>query len=126
MTPLPIELTCNVTGIVIAWIVNDTNYNVVQLINRALPGHELAGTNLLVNSPVNNTKYICVFVNDGGNETYSDPAYVVIAGKHIKYKLYNMYKQEYFAWYMCTMPEGTQYPMVSACNISGKAWVPIV
>ena len=87
VTPLPIELTCRATGSVIAWIVNDTNYDVVQLINRALPGHELANTNILVNSPVNNTEYICVFENDDGNETYSDPAYVVIAGKYIKYKL---------------------------------------
>ena len=98
MTPLPIELTCRVTGgRVTAWIVNDINYEVVRLINNVVPGHNLTGTNLLVHSPVNNTEYICVFENDDGNETYSDPAYVVIAGEYIKYKLYNMYRQEYFA-----------------------------
>ena len=83
VTPLPIEMTCNVTGRVTAWIVNDTNYVVIQLINRELPGHGLANTNLLVRSPVNNTECICVFENDDGNETYSDPAYVVIASKYI-------------------------------------------
>ena len=85
LTPLPIELTCSVTGRVTAWIVNDTNYDIVQLINRVLPGHTLIGTSILVNSPVNNTKYTCVFENDDGNETYSDTAYVVIAGEYIRF-----------------------------------------
>ena len=36
---------------------------------------------VLVNSPVNNTEYICVSsTNDG--ETSSDPAYIIIAGEY--------------------------------------------
>ena len=80
LTQLPIELTCNVTGVA-AWSVNDTSYTVGELNNGALSGHSRNGTNILVNSPVNNTEYICVSqIND--RENSSDPAYVVIAGEY--------------------------------------------
>ena len=80
LTPLPIELTCSVTGVA-AWRVNGTSYTLGSLINGALPGHGRNGTNILVNSPVNNTEYICLsFTNDG--ETSSDPAYIIIAGEY--------------------------------------------
>ena len=79
LTPLPIELTCTVTGVA-AWRVNDTSYILSDLTNGALPGHSRTGTNILVDSPVNNTEYICVSqTNDG--ETSSDPAYIIIAGE---------------------------------------------
>ena len=45
LTPLPIELTCKVTGVV-AWIVNDITYTLGQLNNGALPGHSRTGTNI--------------------------------------------------------------------------------
>ena len=81
MTPLPIELTCNVTGVA-TWSVNDTSYTLGSLTNGALPGHSHSGTNILVNSPVNNTEYICVSsTND--STTRSNPAYVVITGKYV-------------------------------------------
>ena len=82
LTPLPIELTCNVTGVVIAWRVNGsvTAYLLGDLTNGALPGHNVRRTSILVNSPVNNTEYVCVFL-DAGNQTDSDPACVVIAGE---------------------------------------------
>ena len=80
VTPLPIELTCNVTGVAL-WRVNGTDYTLSSLTNGALPGHNRTGTNILVNSPVNNTEYICVSqTNDG--DTSSNPAYIIIAGEY--------------------------------------------
>ena len=79
LTPLPIELTCNVTGFVI-WRVNGTDYTLADLNNGALPGHSHNGTNILVNSPVNNTEYICVSLTNDG-ETSSDPAYIITVGE---------------------------------------------
>ena len=83
MTPLPIELTCNVTGVA-TWSVNDTDYTVTQLTNGSLPRHSRTGTNILVNRPVNNTEYICVSrVNDRKNS--SNPAYIIIPGEYGNY-----------------------------------------
>ena len=79
LTPLPIELTCNVTAVP-AWNVNDTKYFLGQLTNGDLPGHSNAGSNILVNSPVNNTKYNCLSLTQFGG-AISDPAYIIIAGK---------------------------------------------
>ena len=59
LTPLPIKLTCNVTGAA-TWTVNGIDYLLSSLTNGALPGHNRTGANILVNSPVNNTEYICV------------------------------------------------------------------
>ena len=79
LTPLPIELICNVTGIP-AWRVNGTTYALTELTNGELPGHSRAVTNILINSPVNNTEYICVSqIND--DEMTSDPAYIIIVGE---------------------------------------------
>ena len=79
LTPLPIELTCSVTGVA-AWIVNGTSYTLGSLTNGALPRHNRTGTNILVNSPVNNTEYICVSQTNNGDDN-SDPAYIIIAGE---------------------------------------------
>ena len=79
MTPLPIELTCNVTGVAL-WNVNGTDYRLSSLTNGELPGHSRNGTNILVNSPVNNTEYICTSQTNDGDFS-SDPAYIVIAGE---------------------------------------------
>ena len=78
LTPLPIELTCNVTGVV-AWRVNGTSYLLIDLTDGELSGHNRRGTNILVNSPVNNTEYICVSATNEG-ETHSNPAYIIIVG----------------------------------------------
>ena len=77
LTPLPIELICNVT-LVPVWIVNGTIYLLSQLTNGLLPRHSRRGLNILVNIPVNNTEYICVSTI---NSIYalSDPAYITIA-----------------------------------------------
>ena len=79
VTPLPIELTCNVTGVTI-WSVSGSSYTLGELTNGRLPGHNRNGTNILVNSPVNNTEYTCIsLTNDGA--VLSDPAYIIIAGE---------------------------------------------
>ena len=81
LTPLPIELTCNVTGVAI-WRVNGTSYTLNSLANETLSGHSRTGPNILINIPVNNTEYICVSTTNDGDET-SDPAYIIIAGEYI-------------------------------------------
>ena len=82
LTPLPIQLTCNVTGEVL-WRVNGAIYTRDQLTNGTLPGHSSTETSILVNNPVNNTQYICVSASNG-NLTFSDPAYITIAGEYNK------------------------------------------
>ena len=86
MTPLPIELTCNVTGLA-AWRVDDETYTLGELTNGALPGHSRTGDNILVNSPVNNTEYICVSLTSDGDIS-SDPAYIIIAGEYDEYQMF--------------------------------------
>ena len=78
LTPLPIELICNVTGGA-AWIVNGSHYLLSNLTNGTLPGHSRTGTNILVKRPVNNTEYICLSATKDG-KTLSVPAYITIAG----------------------------------------------
>ena len=85
-TPLPIELTCNVTGVAL-WQVNGTNYRLDELDDGNLPGHSRTGTNILVDSPVNNTEYICVSQTNNDSDV-SDPAYIIIAGKCNIYSMY--------------------------------------
>ena len=81
VTPLPIELTCNVTGLA-AWRVNNTDYLLREFTNGGLPGHNRTGTNILVNTPVNNTEYICVSQISNDVAISSDPAYIIIAGEY--------------------------------------------
>ena len=76
VTPLPIELTCNITGIA-AWKVNGTTFFLGSLTN----GHNRRGTNILVDIPVNNTEYICVSQITIDDIILSDPAYIIIAGE---------------------------------------------
>ena len=83
LTPLPIELTCNVAETVV-WRVNGTDFLLASLANGNLPGHSVTGSNILVDSPVNNTEYICASVI-GANVTLSDPAYIIIAGEQYAY-----------------------------------------
>ena len=76
LIPLPIELTCIVTGVAV-WSVNGMAYSLTSLTNGAVPEHNVTGTNILVYSPVNNTEYVCISqTND--SETRSVPAYINI------------------------------------------------
>ena len=85
MDPLPIELTCDVNvSIPPSWRVNGTSYTIGQLDNEELQGHGHTGPNILVNSPVNNTEYICVLtalINGSATDVTSVPAYIIIAGE---------------------------------------------
>jgi len=78
VTSLPIQLTCNVTGVAV-WRVNGTSYD---FINKMLKGHSSKGTNILINSTVNNTEYICVS-STNFSVVISHPAYIIIAGEYI-------------------------------------------
>ena len=81
-TPLPIELICNVTGFP-TWIVDGSDYTLSSLIGGGLTGHNVSGTNILVEAPVNNTEYICVSnsVMTGLETDRSEPAFLSVARK---------------------------------------------
>ena len=81
LTTLPIELKCNVTGSTL-WRINGTTYTLTDLTNGALPGHDRTGTNILINSPVNNTAYTCVSATIDG-DAISDPAYIIVVGEFV-------------------------------------------
>ena len=81
LTPLPIELTCNVTGVP-SWIINGAIYRIFQLANGELPGHNTSGANILVHTPVNNTQYVCASVTNDNTIT-SDPAYIIFGGEYM-------------------------------------------
>ena len=92
LTPLPIELTCNVTGLPL-WRVNGVTYTLTILRNGALPGHNATGTNILIDTPVNNTEYVCVSsTNDG--DVSSDPANLIIAGEYMYVRTCMLYNNK--------------------------------
>jgi len=76
----PVQLTCEVSEGSTAWSVNDgTAVSLGDIDLGGLPGHSRNGTSLVVDTPVNNTKYQCVSIRDAGN-VMSDPAFLYIAG----------------------------------------------
>ena len=77
---LPIVLKCNVTGVVVAWRVNNKYYSLTDLTNGVLPGHSRNGTNMLLYRPKNYTEYVCVSTTSDGDVS-SDPAYIFIFGE---------------------------------------------
>ena len=80
-TPLPIELICNITGVIVTWEVDDVTYGIPSINNGNLPGHRASGANvLLVDVPMNNTKYICISNNLTNVLSTSDPAFLYVAG----------------------------------------------
>ena len=83
-TMLPIELMCNVTGFK-TWevTINGIEYELTPgaLLVGDLAGHNVtANHNIVINVPVNNSRYICVS-NVLSQTTSSDPAFLYIAGK---------------------------------------------
>ena len=76
-TPLPIELICNVTGFP-SWRVtvngSTDEYTLNALSNGRVYGHNISGSNILINVPVNNSEYVCIS-NVGSNAIPSDPAF---------------------------------------------------
>ena len=79
---VPIELVCNATSGIILWEVNGTFFSLALLRNGELPNHTAIGTNIVINAPVNNTKYVCV-VTTNDYEISSEPAFVYIASMYI-------------------------------------------
>ena len=80
-TPLPIELICNITGPFVTWEVDAVTYTIGNINDGNLPGHRASGTNiLLVDVPMNNTKYTCVSNNLTNVIGRSEPAFLYVAG----------------------------------------------
>ena len=76
VTTLPIELTCDVSSGV-AWFINGYAYLLNELVSGMAPGHNASGRNILINSPMNNSRYSCSdALNDG--ELYR----IFIAGEY--------------------------------------------
>ena len=81
ITLLPINLTCIDTGVV-TWRINGTFYIPTNRINGTLSGHHHVEANLSIDSPVNNTEYICVSMNNY-SVIISNPAWIIIAGEYL-------------------------------------------
>ena len=79
----PVELTCNITGGVAGWSINGSGAITLGAIdNGGIPGHSRSGTNLIVDSPQNNTEYACAIITNDG-DIISDPAFLYIAGEYL-------------------------------------------
>ena len=84
-TMLPIELMCNVTGFK-TWVVTingtEDEFTLNGLAVGQLAGHGInADDNILINVPMNNSRYICVSNVASQRTLLSDPAFLYIAGK---------------------------------------------
>ena len=75
VTPLPIELTCDVPAEQ-AWRVNSTDFSFLTIMGGMLSGHNVSGANILIWTPMNNTNYKCV-----NRSTAGEPYYVFVAGE---------------------------------------------
>ena len=75
---------CNASIGTTLWIVNDTQYTLSQLRNGNLTGHSAAidGTDIIINTPTNNTRYVCV-ASSNLNDAVSETAFVYIAGRNV-------------------------------------------
>jgi len=84
-----VELLCNVTGGT-AWRVNGTTYTLAQLFNGTLTGHNISGSNIIVenimmNDGRNGTEYICVdFQIPPTPDIESDPTFLFVASEYSK------------------------------------------
>ena len=77
VTPLPIELTCDVPAAA-AWRVNSTDFTFPAIMGGMPSGHNVSGDNILIITPVNNTKYSCI-----NRSTVGEPYYVSVAGESV-------------------------------------------
>ena len=76
-----IILKCNVTDGIPLWMVNGSTFTLNQLAQGALPGHNHDGTNIVIETPVNNTKYVCESLISTNYSIRSGAAFVYIAGE---------------------------------------------
>ena len=76
LTVLPIELVCDITPVA-GWLVNNSRYFLSDLMNEMPSEHNRNGTNILIITPMNNTKYRC---SNGIN--LGELSYIFVAGKY--------------------------------------------
>ena len=83
----PIELACNVEGSTAGttlWSVNGSRFTLIELRIGGLPNHNVTGTSIVINVPVNNTEYNCGTINfTAGSLLLSDSIFVYIAGEYL-------------------------------------------
>ena len=78
-----IQLACSITQGSTGWSVNgQPAVSLTGIDANGIPGHSRNGTNLVINTPVNNTEYACVSIRDD-RDVFSDPAYLYIAGEYV-------------------------------------------
>ena len=107
VTSLPINLTCNVTGVV-RWRINGAFYIPTNHTNGTLPGHRHAGTNLSIHCPVNYTEYICVSTSNY-SILISDPAWIIIAGEDLRVICYVIIEHIYTNIRICVLHSYIHY-----------------
>ena len=79
----PVELMCNVSATITAWIINNSPTTLPAAIPTSFPGHNFNGDNLVIINPTNDTVYICASVEGGGMQTKSNPVVLYIAGTYV-------------------------------------------
>ena len=82
----PIELACNVEGSpagATLWFVNGTVFLLRDLIEGGLRNHNVTGTSIVINVPVNNTEYNCGTIITAVSVLLSDSIFVYIAGEYL-------------------------------------------
>ena len=80
---------CNVTGGVASWRVNSVTYTITGLFNGQLAGHNITGSNIIVedimmNDGRNGSIYICIIPQTPPiPDIVSDPYTLYVAGEYI-------------------------------------------
>ena len=74
-------LKCNATIGVQIWMVNGSTYTLTELSQGELPGHNRTGANIIIETPVNNTMYVCESLVSTNHIIQSETAFVYIAGE---------------------------------------------
>ena len=87
----PIELACNAgrpaAGATL-WSVNGIIYLPNSLRDGELQNHNVSGTSIVINAPVNNTEYICGIVTSD-LIMLGDSIFVYLAGEYTYYHIIN-------------------------------------
>ena len=79
----PVQINCEISQGSTGWSVNGLPaVSLSGVDGGGIPGHSRNGTSLVVDTPVNNTEYVCVSIRDQGN-VESDPVFLFIAGDFI-------------------------------------------
>jgi len=74
----PVQLACKTSAGIIGWSINDSLTITPGDINTR-KGHSLNGTKLVIDNPINNTKYVCISIRSTLN-LRSDPVFLFVAG----------------------------------------------